>query len=498
MAKLHKLFLSIFSIILCFITLSACTSNSKKVSKKNIKTSTSTVNNDYSKIFNKNKVMNIKININENDFKSMLKDPVAEKFYSADVSIDGNKVKNVGFRTKGFSSLRTVATSNSNRYSFKIKFDKYNKNQTLNGLNSLVLNNSYHDPSYMREYFTYDALSYIGGITPYYNYANVYINNKLYGFYLVIESISDSFVKRTAANIDSANLYKADNEDCTLLNNMDLNNLKLKYGNDKKKKHIKKLIKTLTSMKNGNKGNIESILDVDSALKAIALNTVTGNYDSYNGSKAHNYYLLYDNGKFKFICWDFNMSIGGFYEDEGASVSVPIEEPVFNIDITKRPLISKLLQVDEYKEKYSKYLDELITYFEDFDNKILKVSSLIDPYVKSDPSAFYSYEKYKENLEKSNIDLEEKAKLAINPTNDFNDLGNLPALKNKTGLTEDSSKTNNKNNKNEKKSKSKSSKKSDSSVNIHNIDICQDVVSINDYMTQRINDIKTQLATRGI
>ena len=62
MSKLHKLFLSIFSIILCFITLSACTSNRKKVNENNIKTSTSTVNNNYSKIFNKNKVMNIKIN----------------------------------------------------------------------------------------------------------------------------------------------------------------------------------------------------------------------------------------------------------------------------------------------------------------------------------------------------------------------------------------------------------------------------------------------------
>lgn len=501
MTKIHKLFISFLSFILCIFIFAGCTSNTKikkKDNEKNIKTSTSTIStNDYSKVFEKNKVINIKININKNDLKSMLKDPVAEKYYSADVSVNDKEIKNVGFRTKGFSSLRTVASSDSDRYSFKLKFDKYDKNQTLDGLDSLVLNNSYHDPSYMREYFTYDALSSIGGITPYYTYANVYINNKLYGFYVAIESISDSFVKRTASNPDDANLYKADNEDCTLLKNMDLDNLVLKYGNDKKKKYIKKLIKSLTSMKNGNKGNIESILDVDSALKAMALNTVTGNYDSYNGSKAHNYFLLLDNGKLKFICWDFNMSMGSFYEDEGASVAVPIEKPVFNIDIAKRPLINKLLQVKEYKEKYLKYVEDLINYFQDFDDKISNLSSLISPYVENDPNPFYNFDEYKENLIKSNVDLEEKANLSLNPTDDFNDLGDLPALKNNTSLTAGTSINKNKKAKTKEK-KSTTTKKTNSSVNDNNDTISTDVVSINDYITQRINDIKAQLSTKKI
>ena len=69
--------------------------------------------------------------------------------------------------TKGFSSLTMVASSTSDRYGFKIKTDKYEKGQTLNGLDMFVLNGSFSDASYMREYLTYAAGEYLGTITPF-------------------------------------------------------------------------------------------------------------------------------------------------------------------------------------------------------------------------------------------------------------------------------------------------------------------------------------------
>ena len=66
--------------------------------------------------------------------------------------------------------------------------------------------------------------------------------------------------------------------------------------------HYTKLYdEVLNNTTEDNKEELEAILDVDSVLKAIAINTVMGNYDSYNGSKAHNYYLLYSDGKFSYI-----------------------------------------------------------------------------------------------------------------------------------------------------------------------------------------------------
>ena len=92
-------------------------------------------------------------------------------------------------------------------------------------------------------------------------------------------------------------------------------------------------------------------------------------------------------------------------EDGGASVTVSIDEPIYGVDASKRPLITKLLSVDEYKEKYYGYLNELVTYFDDFENTVSELSNFIKPYVENDPTAFYSIEKFEENITASGTDL---------------------------------------------------------------------------------------------
>ena len=46
------------------------------------------------------------------------------------------------------------------------------------------------------------------------------------------------------------------------------------------------------------------------------------------------------------------MSIGGFSEDNGASVEVDVLNPAYSTEMAKRPLIQKLLAISEYKERY--------------------------------------------------------------------------------------------------------------------------------------------------
>lgn len=156
-----------------------------------------------------------------------------------------------------------------------------------------------------------------------------------------------------------------------------------------------------------NKSQLEEILNVDSVLKAIAVNTVLGNYDSYSGSKAHNYYLLYEDGKFSYIGWDYNMSIGGFMEGNGASVTADIDSPVYNVDISQRPLIEKLLKIDEYNDRYKEYVNELTEYFSECEEKINSIADTIRPYVENDPSAFYTIDQFETNITKSDADLSE-------------------------------------------------------------------------------------------
>lgn len=400
-----------FNLLLLIITLSfslvSCTSNtsSQNSSESSASAEKTLVTNKlsdfglsdtteyYGSIFAEKEISDIYIEINDADWQDILDNPTAEEYHSATLTINGETYENVGFRTKGFSSLTTVAQSDSDRYGFRVKMDKYVDNQTLNGLDDFVLNASFADASYMREYLTYSAMSYLNGITPFVNYTNLYINGELFGFYLSIEAYDDSFVERNTESNDVC-LYKADSENCTLTANDDASGFALKYGNDENLDNVKSLIAILNETTTDNKEELEKILDINSVLKAIAVNTVLGNYDSYSGSKAHNYYLLYEDGKFSYVGWDYNMSLGGFNEDNGSSVTVDIASPFYNVDSSNRPLMEKLLEIDEYYDIYLSYLNDLVDYFNNAESMVNKIKDVISSNVENDPSAFYTFEQF--------------------------------------------------------------------------------------------------------
>ena len=358
----------------------------------------------YGKVFGDNEIISVNVDISEEDWKDICDNAASEEYHSADVTVNGVKLENVGFRTKGFSSLTSVANSTSDRYGFKIKTDKYVKGQTLEGLDMFVLNGSFSDASYMREYLTYAACEHLGMITPFLSYADLSLNGEPFGFYIMIEAYDDSFVKRNTDD-ENAVLYKASSEKCTLGANDGCEGFDVDVGEDITRENVKNLISVLNGTTEENKSELEAIFDVDSALKAWAVNTVLGNYDSYSGSKAHNYYLLWADGKFTYIGWDYNMSVGGFSEDNGASVTADVKNPLYNVQSGSRPLIEKLLAVGEYYERYIGYVKDLCGYFSDIENTVNLISDKISDHVKNDKTAFYTFEEYQENITKSGTDL---------------------------------------------------------------------------------------------
>ena len=96
----------------------------------------------YESIFERDKVIDINIDIEDEDWQDMMDNAVDEKYHTADVTVDGNKVSEVGVRTKGNMTLNSVSRSESDRYSLRVKMDKYVEGQTLLGLDEFVLNNN--------------------------------------------------------------------------------------------------------------------------------------------------------------------------------------------------------------------------------------------------------------------------------------------------------------------------------------------------------------------
>jgi spore coat protein CotH len=345
-------------------------------------------------VFPKDKVVDVKITLDPDDFQDMLDNASAEEYKMASVEYNGMKYDNVAVRTKGNLSLRSVVQmTDSDRYSFKISFDEY-VNQNLFGITKINLNNNYSDASYMREFLTYELAESVGLPTPKYSFVNVYVNDELKGFYLAVEQIGDAYLERNFGNSYGA-LYKGEmtgqGSDLTWLGDDPSLYTGLVMKSAKSNDDI--LIDMLNELNNGT--DYEKYIDVEESLKYIALNAVTANMDSYLGGNKQNYYLYEDDGVFSILPWDYNMAFGGM-----GSADVLIDEPTQGA-LAERPLIAKLLANNEYKAKYHEIVSEMINGFladDTFQARMDELDTMISSYVKADPSAFYTFEQYEEGI----------------------------------------------------------------------------------------------------
>ena len=162
-------------------------------------------------IFAKDAVTEIAITITEENWETLMQNPLSEEFVSCDVTISGETFTSVGIRTKGNSSLSSVANSDSSRYSFKLKADEYIDGQSFFGLEEFVVNNMQSDATYMKEYLSYEMFEQLGVETPLYAYTNIKINDADWGLYLAIEAIEEDFAER-ALGSDYGQLYKPESQ----------------------------------------------------------------------------------------------------------------------------------------------------------------------------------------------------------------------------------------------------------------------------------------------
>ncbi len=358
---------------------------------------------NYQTLLDGSKVIEIDVTIAEAYYQEILIAPEDETFYNADVKIGTDTVTKAGFRTSGNNTdLDSYSEGSEKRFSYKIKFDKYVDKQKYLKLDELYLLNLKNDPSYMRAYIALNAFRAIGGNSPLCSFASLSINGNPQGLYLAVESIDDSFLKRVYGNNDG-NLYKSV-EGADLLTTSSLALLDQKNGGDTSKADLTNLIRILNEMTDGEKGEIESILDVDSALRYIAVCTVMGIYKSYLSKNPDNFYLAVNNGVFSIFPWKVSSAFGGASKDNGVTVDISPYEPVYRIDMFARPLVEKLLAVEEYCTKYEGYVTAAREYLEKTPEMIETLDALIGEYVKNDATAFYSYDQYLVAIGKGNAE----------------------------------------------------------------------------------------------
>jgi len=159
------------------------------------------------KIFDDREVGSISVEIDKKVWQELLDNPLEDTFVSCNVTIAGETFYNVGIKPKGNSSLTSVASTDSEKFSFKLDFNEFVTDQTCFGLEAIALNNNMSDSTLMKEYLSYELYELLGLETPENAYTQLYINGNLHGLYLAVEDIDTTFIERNYGTTEG-NLYK--------------------------------------------------------------------------------------------------------------------------------------------------------------------------------------------------------------------------------------------------------------------------------------------------
>lgn len=408
-----------------------------------------------SRLFDNTRVHTVDIVMN--DWDEFIANAASEEYDTANVVIDGESYKNVGIRAKGNTSLSTVASLGSERYSFKIEFDHYDSAKSYYGLDKLSLNNLIQDSTMMKDYLTYTMMNEFGVNSSLCSYVYITVNGEDWGLYLAVEGVEEAFLERSYGS-DYGELYKPDslsfgggrgnggdfdmggfgfnfggtdtdsNESggpAAMFGTgegetgsfsfggfgMGSSDVKLQYIDDELDSYPniwnnaktditeadqKRLIESLKKL-SGNE-DIASVVDIEQVIRYFVVHNYVCNDDSYTGMMVHNYYLYEKDGRLSMIPWDYNLGFGTFGSANAASiVNTPIDTPVSG-GSSDRPMLNWMFENDEYTALYHQYFTEFLNRV-DIQSIIGNAYDLIQSYVEKDPTAFFTYEEFELGVE---------------------------------------------------------------------------------------------------
>ncbi|RYG36015.1 spore coat protein CotH [bacterium] len=365
----------------------------------------------------------------------------------ATVTVDGKVYKNVGMRFRGNSSYNMIGEGY--KKSFNVDFALADKDQKLGGYKTLNLLNANGDPTMMRAAL-YSRMAGESMPIAKANFMKVVVNGENWGIYGNVQQIDKIFLQEAFGD-DKGIRWKTPGspqgraglnylgEDPKAYEGIyDIKTKKEKEAAEGWKALIA-LAKTLDQTPSAQLPKaIEPILDVDGVLRFLAFENALVNSDGY-WVRSSDYNLYRDSkGKFHVIPHDFNETFlpeggpgmggpgvgfpGGPPNDGGFGGPLPDDQggfpggfpggpppgmggggadmkldPMVGAKDERKPLISKLLAVPQYKAAYLRYVGEIATKWLDWKRVqpiVAGYDSLIGAEVKIDTRKLESYDAY--------------------------------------------------------------------------------------------------------
>ncbi len=322
----------------------------------------------------------------------------------ATMVVDGVTYDSVGVRFKGQTSYSMSGTSQ--KKSFNISLDYLKSSQRLMGYRTLNLNNSFQDPSFMREVFYQSQIKkHIPAAKS--AYVKLYINGANWGVYPNVQQLNGDFLKEWFFSNNGTN-WRADKppgspggpgggwgDGTAALNYLGADSSLYKpYYTLKSTDKLtpwSDLVNTANVLNTTPLANLPTslpaVLDIDRTLWFLASENLFSDDDGYIYKGKMDYYAYWEaeTGRMTPLEYDGNSVM----ETNFATWS-----PFYNETKINYPLMNRLFAVPEYRQRY---LAHLRTIMNDYFNatsagaKLDAYKAQIDTMVQNDPKKATTY-----------------------------------------------------------------------------------------------------------
>lgn len=332
-----------------------------------------------------------------------------EQYILARAEVNGTLMDSVGVRFKGNSSFTYPGVKKS----FKIAFDEY-KSFKWDGVKAVHLNNSWGDPTMMREKVILDFCRDNGVHAPRANYVQLFINDSLWGLYSLIENVDKTFLKARLGTSDG-NLFKAVDDFRAVPPGEEILSDFRWFGTAEslytKRYELKtdgsttawpQLLALLDDIHNA-ANPVEAMQEtayIETLYKAFATDLLFGNLDSYCGS-GRNFYFYFTKatGKVSWIMWDVGLGLGVYPSGVARTENISM---LFRSNDTLRPLATRLFDTPALR---AAYLNQVCQFANGpfhptaLAAHIDSIATVIRPFVYADPHCMYTPLQFETNIQ---------------------------------------------------------------------------------------------------
>ncbi|MCA8969889.1 MAG: CotH kinase family protein [Planctomycetes bacterium] len=363
-------------------------------------------------LYDESMVRTLSLSFQETNWYQLLTANYSSKtFLKATLSVDGKAYKDVGVRFRGNSSYSAIGTSQ--KKPFEIALDEFLPGQNLYGIQTLNLNNGFRDPTFVREVIAWRLFRrFVPACRC--NYVKLVINNENWGPYINVQQV-DKTMLRAWFRDEDGNRYRAErqlgaSQHASALTWLGNNVDAYKGGYEAKGTPTNPWVdvRDLCGVLNNTPAaqlpvELPKVLDVEQALRYLAVNNVLPAIDSYIGNVSHNYYLYGDgfHGRFAMLPWDLNASFGG---NAWLTVLQKVQlDPFYQFTHAQRPLITRTLSHASWRQLYLAQIRAILDGGYDWPTIggwVQELQKLIEPELRGDTKRLYSMQEFADNVVK--------------------------------------------------------------------------------------------------